>query len=252
MNLKGKVAGVSNKGMKKRICAIGLILLMLTLCVPARVTAASDISVRSQLTVVAGEGMQIEVSGADAGSLSFSSTKPGIAAVDSKGVVTGRKTGSCQVKISAYSGGEAVYLKTKITVVKKKGFSAAKVYKKLIAMKDRYPEGKHWTNDNSYLWHAFPNVEFHAFGCAAFASIMSDAAFGKKTLPQQIDNPSPSKVRVGDILRMNADTHSVIVLKVESDGFIIAEGNYNSSIHWGRKVYKDEHIDYLYTRYEGK
>ena len=236
----------------KKCCAIGLIMVMLTLCVPVKADAAITLSATKQLTVVIGEEAQIDFSGGLVDTISYKSTKPGIAAVDETGIITGKKIGSCQIKITAVDGEETSVLKTKITVVKKKGFNAAKVYKKLIAMKSKYPEGRPWTNDDSYLWHAFPYVNYHAFGCAAFASIMSDAAFGKKTVAKQIDNPSPAKVRVGDVLRMESDTHSVIVLKVESDGFIIAEGNYNSSIHWGRKVNKQEHIDYLYTRYEGK
>ncbi|MBO4395295.1 MAG: Ig-like domain-containing protein [Eubacterium sp.] len=237
---------------KRRYCVLALVLLMVSLCMPMPALAASGVTATNQLTVVVGSGKQIEVSGGQFDSLTFSSTKKSIAIVDENGTVTGKKIGSCQIKITVSSAGENTTIRTKVTVVKKQGFSAAKVYKKMMAMQDQYPEGKHWTNDNSYIWHGFPNVEYHAFGCAAFASIISDAAFGKNTVARQINNPSFAKVRVGDILRMDNDMHSVIVLKVESDGFVIAEGNYNSSIHWGRKVSRQEHIDYLYTRYEGK
>ena len=94
-------------------------------------------------------------------------------------------------------------------------------------------------------------MRFQTYGCAAFASILSDAAFGKKTVAKKIKHPAAARIRVGDILRMGNDSHSVVVLKVTESGFVIAEGNFNSSIHWGRKISKNAKIDYMYTRYEG-
>ena len=61
-----------------------------------------------------------------------------------------------------------------------------------------------------------------------------------------------SNIKVGDILRVDNDTHSVIVLEVLEDSVIVAEGNYNSAIHWGREIPKAELIDphsYIMTRY---
>ena len=61
-----------------------------------------------------------------------------------------------------------------------------------------------------------------------------------------------NNIRVGDILRVENDTHSVIVLEVKQDSVIVAEGNYNSSIHWGRELQKADLADngsYIMTRY---
>ncbi|MBO6108684.1 MAG: hypothetical protein J6P16_04690 [Eubacterium sp.] len=123
-------------------------------------------------------------------------------------------------------------------------------YQKMIALKKKYPEGTPWDNDNVYEWHAFESdgIIYEMHGCAAFAAILSDAAFGKNAKTKQINKPKASKVKVGDILRINDDTHSVIVLKVKKDHWVIAEGNYNSSVHWNRKLPKDTIIDYLYRR----
>ena len=235
----------------KKYTATILLFVMLTLCLPMPARAAGNISVPGQLTVVIGNEKQIEVDGVGIGRLEFTSTNTRIASVDDDGFVNGKKPGSCQVRIFATLGGDSVTKTTRLTVVKKAGFSASKIYKKMMAQKKNYPEGKSWTNANSYLWKAIPHVNYYAYGCAAFASIVSDAAFGKYTVAKQINSPAASRVRVGDILRVSGDTHSVIVLKVETDGFVIAEGNYNSSIHWGRKLSKKEPINYLYTRYEG-
>ena len=62
---------------------------------------------------------------------------------------------------------------------------------------------------------------------------MSDAAFGdvKAQIHKDYNN-----IKVGDILRVDHDTHSVIVLEVREDSVIVAEGNFNSSIHWGREI----------------
>ena len=50
---------------------------------------------------------------------------------------------------------------------------------------------------------------------------------------------------------MNKDRHSVIVLQINEDSVVIAEGNYKKSIHWGRILTKDEvlNADHVLTRY---
>ena len=121
-------------------------------------------------------------------------------------------------------------------------------YAAMNALRSKYPEGMTWTNDNSYAWKG--GIYSVGYGCAGFAFLLSDAAFGD--LPaRRLTGFEFSDIRVGDILRMNNDTHSVIVLEVHDSGVTIAEGNYNNSIHWGRTLTKAEVLsaNYVLTRY---
>ena len=127
------------------------------------------------------------------------------------------------------------------------GLSEKQVYESMIALKSEYPEGMPWTNDNYYGWNG--GIYSGGYGCAGFAFLLSDAAFGSLKAYQHEDF---SAIRVGDILRINNDTHSVIILEIREDSIVIAEGNYNYSIHWGRIISKEklEQIgDYVLTRY---
>lgn len=80
--------------------------------------------------------------------------------------------------------------------------------------------------------------------------MLSDAAFGSLPARKYYDY---TQVRVGDILRLNNDSHSVIVLNVNADSYTIAEGNFNSKVHWGRVLKKSEVMNgtttYALTRY---
>jgi len=119
------------------------------------------------------------------------------------------------------------------------------VYEKMIALKSKYPNGMSWTNSNTYT----ANNRTRASGCAGFAYILSDEAFG--SLPQR-KHTDIEKIKVGDILRMNSDTHSVVVLQIDNNKITIAEGNINSSILWGRTVtWKEAKArgNYVITRY---
>ena len=112
------------------------------------------------------------------------------------------------------------------------------VYNAMMAMKSEYPEGRSWTNDDMYM----TTVQYSdgrvftmkAYGCAGFAWILSDAAFGE--LPITAQDNRVDAIRVGDILRLYNDTHSVIVLEVKPESVIVAEGNYAYTIHWGREI----------------
>ncbi len=120
------------------------------------------------------------------------------------------------------------------------------IYQAMIAQKAVFPEGMHWDNSNFYAWHG--GIYAGGYGCAGFAFALSDAAFGSAPARMHYD---PNAIKVGDIVRMNNDTHSVIVLEVNSDHVVVAEGNYNSSVHWGRKISKAElaRLTNVITRY---
>ena len=137
-------------------------------------------------------------------------------------------------------------------------------YQRMTGLQEKYPEGMTWTNSDpygpgkeageSYSWKGglIEGKRIVSVGCAAFAFILSDEAFG--SLPNRAFRTGAFKfedVKVGDILRINGNTHVVIVLQVTAGGAIIAEGNYNGTVHWGRAMSKAEveNADLLLTRY---
>lgn len=124
----------------------------------------------------------------------------------------------------------------------------ANAYNIMISFKDSYPEGMRYTNADFYRWKG--GTYYGGYGCAGFAFMLSDAVFGDVKARIHYDI---NAIRVGDILRVNNDTHSVIVLEVNDYGVVLAEANYNSSVHWGRTMSWKElnsHVDYVMTRYQ--
>ena len=103
------------------------------------------------------------------------------------------------------------------------------LYSKMIAKKEEYPEGTRWTNDNCYSSKYIGG----GCGCAGFAYLLSDVCFGE-IKAKKLDVCSDFKV--GDVVRINPNTHSIFILKIDTSNEIItiAEGNYASTIHWGR------------------
>ncbi len=141
-------------------------------------------------------------------------------------------------------------------------------YEAMIALKEQegYKEGTPWTDyepysdSNYYHWNggAIGGANISAVGCVAFAFTLSDAAFG--SLPNRMyaaGDFSYEDIKVGDILRVNNDTHTVIVLEVSDVGVTLAEGNigigdHKGKVHWGRTMSRDEvmaNASHYITRY---
>ena len=114
----------------------------------------------------------------------------------------------------------------------KNAYSDECLYEKMIAKQSEYPEGMPWTNSNYYAWKG--GIFSGGGGCAGFAFMLSDVCFGN--IKAQQLKPCPSQYKVGDVVRVDNDNHSVIIIKIDlsSNIITIAEGNYNSKIHWGR------------------
>ena len=137
------------------------------------------------------------------------------------------------------------------------------VYSRMIAMKSSYPNGKAWDNSDTYVWNNIyygydmttPYSKYTGGGCVAFCMIISDAAFGDAPA-YEMKPVDYDALRVGDILRYNGNTHSVIILEKNDSGVTIAEGNITingkAQIYWGRTLTKSEveSGDYYVTRYD--
>ena len=114
-------------------------------------------------------------------------------------------------------------------------------------MKAYLPEGMPWGDANTYVLGNMVGG-----GCVAFAFELTDAAFGKLPLRTLHRGQfSYEDLRVGDMPRIGHDTHTVVVLEIHSDHVVVAEGNYQRSVHWGRSIPRQEIIqaDYIWTRY---
>ena len=126
-------------------------------------------------------------------------------------------------------------------------------YTRMMALQDQYPEGMPWSNENKYTWKG--GIFNSGYGCAGFAFLLSDAAFGSLPARRYYDVRF-DELRIGDILRIKNNTHSVVVLEHYSDYLVVAEGNFgpadNKIIHWGRAFTREEVEEtgtYYMTRY---
>lgn len=141
--------------------------------------------------------------------------------------------------------------KRKVSNSNENRFSADVVMRKMKAMYSVYPEGRIWTNANYYGWKG--GIYTGGYGCAGFAFHLSDAAFDNLPARLVYDFSNLRKdLRVGDIIRVYGDTHSVIIIEKTTTGVVLAEGNYNSMVHWGRTMSYAElerDITYYMTRY---
>ncbi|MCI8496020.1 MAG: hypothetical protein HFI74_10135 [Lachnospiraceae bacterium] len=209
-----------------------------------RVTVKKPYLNSTKKTLKKGKTYTLKLTGTKA--VSWHSSKKSVASVSGNGKVTAKKSGNAVITCKGKDGKS---YRCKITVKEQanSGLTDQKVYQAMIAMKSKYPEGMKWTNANYYQWNG--GIYSGGYGCAGFAFALSDAAFGD--LPAR-SHKDFSKIKVGDIVRMNYDSHSVIVLKVQSDGVVVAEGNFNNSVHWGREISNQEikaSGTYVLTRY---
>ncbi len=121
------------------------------------------------------------------------------------------------------------------------------VYKTLIKLKKKYPNRSSWDNSICYEWTG--GYFKKGCGCAGFAFLLSDVAFYNRTatMHKNFDN-----IKIGDTIRLDSDSHTVIALKVKKDYIVVAEGNYQGQVRWGRKISIDEVKKtgtYVLTRY---
>lgn len=124
------------------------------------------------------------------------------------------------------------------TLVNGKEINDDNIREIIYGLQGSYPEGMRWTNDNYYSSDALYRG---GYGCEGFGLICSDAVFGD--LPLSGEHSDFDEIRVGDLVRINHDTHTVVVLEKHEDSIVVVEGNFNSSIHWGREITYQSLID---------
>ena len=125
------------------------------------------------------------------------------------------------------------------------GMTESEAYRILNSLRSTYPEGMPLTNSYYYYSPRFGN----GYGCYGFAAKLSDTVFGVEK--SYTTHSTFANIRVGDNIRIG-NYHSVIVLTKSSEFITVVEGNYNSSVHWDRKITKNSLAQEgfrVYTRY---
>ena len=235
--------------MKKSIFHKGLLALILALVLSVSDSAAilpvmpqletvSAITLnKTTVSIKVGSTKKLKA-GNKQGKVKWTSKKKAIATVDQKGNVTAVAPGEATIIAKDKKTGETTTCIVKCYSLK----SPAAVKKALEKQKNgKYPEGKAWTNanpKNGYFWQCTGNT--YGFGCYGFAAMMSDAVFGKEAA--LVTHNSFDRIQAGDHIRIGPGSgyHSVIVVERNGNELIVGEGNYNSSIHWGRVITKAE------------
>ncbi|MBQ9004574.1 MAG: Ig-like domain-containing protein [Eggerthellaceae bacterium] len=193
-------------------------------------------------TLLVGKTAKLKLSRSVAG-VKWKSSKPKVASVSTSGKALAKKPGLAT--ITAYNPTTGFSATCTVGVYRK--VTQAQARKKILALKASYPEGLSWNDDNRhYDWRA---ARTSCYGCAAFAGIVSDKAFGKYAPFKKHANFS--KVKVGDSIRIG-NWHSVIVLGKSADAITICEGNYNGRVHWGdtlSRSYLEGEGFQVWTRY---
>lgn len=268
---------MSNKKYRNHLLAAILIFgLSFSLIAEPTISDAAHRLNKSILYLKAGKSYKLKVKGKKQ-KVTWRSNKKKIATVSKKGKVTAKKAGTaiitakikkkrlyCMVvvtkPISVHTQKPTVTSKpvtTQKPITTQKPVATpeptfipntaeeASAYQTLNSLRSTYPEGMSLTNSDYY----YSNVFGRGYGCYGFAARLSDTIFG--TTKAYTTHSDFSKIKVGDHIRIG-NYHSVVCLTKGSDSITVVEGNYNSSVHWDRKITKSSLASEgfkVYTRY---
>ncbi len=220
--------------------ALALIFNLSTTC-----AMASELKLNTtDATVFIGKSVDLELEGAE--EAVWSSADDDIAEVDDGGKVTGKRVGKTTITCTASNGSSC-----ECTVMVTNTYTPTQAYNALIKLKSIYPEGMKWNNSRYYK--SADLKQCAGRGCHAFALAVSDAVFGSQPFTKKHSNFN--KIKAGDLVRLNNDTHTVVVLKVKKNSIVVAEGNYGGTVHWGRTIKLStlkKTGNYVMTRYPQK
>ena len=161
-----------------------------------------------------------------AGAMRWASSNSRVANVSQKGRVSAKRAGTALITATCLDDGRSIACMVKVYRTR----SQAQARRAISALRPTYRHGKRWTNGNYYFWSA---ANCHCYGCAAFAGLASDTAFGAYAPIKR--HAKFALIKVGDHVRIG-NGHSVVVLRKRKKSIVVAEGNYHGALNWGRVI----------------
>ena len=138
------------------------------------------------------------------------------------------------------------------------------VYNKIMALREKYPQGTQWDKNSSYVWKVKGTQE-ELYGSKAFAALVSDEVFGVDAPLKELESFTYDDIKMGDIVVVENGKQAVVVIKKYVDQLYILEGNYiyyneylnirgtRGLVNWGRYLDREDveaTMVLLQTRYK--
>lgn len=264
------------KNIKRTFICGMLAFSIVTLPVQGNEADAASVKInKKKLTLAKGECYRLKVKGSS-GKVTWKSSNKKIATVSKKGTVTAKKVGTakitakikrrkrtCKVTVKRPVSASGSLTQKPVMTARPESTSSPVITQKpstsqkpvtsqkpsattapessgsavteksafatLNSLRSTYPEGMPLTNSYHYYSPRFGN----GYGCYGFAAKLSDTVFGTEKAYKT--HKTFDSIKVGDNIRIG-NSHSVIVLTKEAGYITVVEGNYNSSVHWDRKI----------------
>ena len=118
----------------------------------------------------------------------------------------------------------------------------SEIQEKFAAFKKKYPEGTSWADKKEYKSkYKYEGYDiFTGYGCVAFSMELQEyITEGRYEIRKVVCTSDNLPVlHIGDAVRVDNDSHTVVITKVEADGHTVsvAEGNIGSAVSWKRTL----------------
>lgn len=224
--------------------------------ISASETKASFVYDETKNTLLIGEKYRIKVVGKNL-KVKWKSSDKSVATVSKNGSIIGKKQGIVQIKAVVRGKKINTSFTAEFTVLDKTVLedfidkNLVRIQDTIKELRETYPEGTRWDDNKKYYCEANYTT---GYGCVALVFQFSDKLFGKKTLFKEFNDFTniENEINPGDIIRLNGNSHSVMVIEKDEEGVTLVEGNYNDAVHWDRHISYGELKqigNYYLTRY---
>ncbi len=110
-------------------------------------------------------------------------------------------------------------------------------------MAERIEDAKlKWSENSTYNKYVCSRCGYKAWQCYGFSTALTDYLFGGECTHSWPTHKNINLLCVGDIVRINSDTHSIVITGISGNTITYVDGNrdYDLKVHWNHTISRSD------------